>query len=85
MNASWMSRRLLISDLQPPVGTQPRQRPLDQPAVATQPPARVDALAGDAHLDPALRQRHAAPQDIIRLVVMQLPGPAPRPPVWATD
>jgi len=70
----------LTSDIQPPVGTQPRQRPLDHLAAAAQPPARVDALAVDAHLGPALRQRHSAPRDVIRLVGMQLLRPASREP-----
>lgn len=62
----------LIANRQPPKACQPGQRPLDDPAIAAQAFAALDALARDAYLDVALRQRPAATRDVIGLVGMDL-------------
>src|SRR5918995_155554 len=62
----------LIADREPPELPQPRQGPLDHPAMATQPLAGIHTLAGDADLDVALVQEAAAARDVVRLVSMQL-------------
>lgn len=75
----------LIADGQAPELTQPRQGPLDHPAVASQPLAAVDAFAGDPHLDPAPVQEAAAARDVVRLVGMQLDRALPRTSASALD
>ncbi len=65
-------RPAFIADRQSPVPVQPGQRPLDHPAVATQPLTRLDAFAGDPDLDVPPVQEATAARDIVGLVGMEL-------------
>lgn len=61
-----------ITNRQSPETPQPGQCSLDHPAIAAQLLAALDALAGNADLDGALRQRLSTARDVIGLVRMQL-------------
>ena len=75
----------LVADRQAPKARQPSQGALDHPAVSAQALAALDALAGDAHLDVALRERPATARDVIGLVGVQLGGPFARSSAWPFD
>ena len=74
-----------ITDRQTSKATQPGQRALDDPAIATQALAALDTLARDSHLDVPLVQRLAAARDVIGLVSIQLGWPFARSTPWAFD
>src|SRR4051812_28423032 len=65
----------LIAHAQATEVSEPGQGALDDPAVATQALAGVDALAGDAHPDVAFRQGLTAARDVIGLVGMEFVRP----------
>jgi hypothetical protein len=62
----------LVAHPQPAEVIEPGQGALDDPAMATQPLAGVDALARDAHLDVTRAQRGAAARRVIPLVGMPI-------------
>lgn len=66
--------RLYVPDRQPPVPGEPRQGPLDRPAVSAEPLGGVDAPARDPHRDPAPVQKPPAARDVVRLVGVKLGG-----------
>ena len=70
----------LVTDRQPAVLGQPRQGPLDDPPVAAEPLARVDAAAGDAAADPPPPEVAPTPWVVVALVGVQLARALSRPP-----
>lgn len=62
----------LVADRQPPKALQLRQRPLDAPVVAAEPPRRLDAHSGNAALDASLAPRRPAPLVVVALVGVAL-------------
>jgi hypothetical protein len=70
---------LLVTDPQPPIAVQPRQRSLHSPAMAAQPLAALDAAPGDPGNDPSFSQRLTAERMVVALVGVQLLRPAARP------
>jgi hypothetical protein len=74
----------LIAHLQPPEAAQPRQRALHHPAIAPQPLAGLDPLAGDTRRDASAATRPPIPGGVLRFVGMQLlwplAGPSPSAP-----
>ncbi len=81
-------RPALVADAQPAKAEQPRERPLDHPAVPTQPLGGVDPPASDPRGDAAGAQGTPQGRGVVRLVGVELgralPGP-PRPPARADD
>ena len=75
----------LVAHLQPPVASEPRQRPLDHPPMPTQPFAGLDATRGDARGYTPLSERLAAPGKVVAFVGMQLLRPLARAPARFTD
>ncbi len=65
-------RPSLVPDRQSPIPMEPRQGPLDHPAVPAQPLAGLDALARDPDRDPAAVQEPAAAGHVIGFVGMEL-------------
>src|SRR5215218_8222391 len=61
-----------VADRRPPELVQPGQGPFDDPAVAAQALAGIDALARDADPDPAAAQEAAAAGDVVGLVGVEL-------------
>jgi hypothetical protein len=61
----------LVADRQAPVGQQPGQRPLDLPAMATQPGAGLHPTAGDPRRDAPAAQQLPAARVVIALITMQ--------------
>jgi hypothetical protein len=74
-----------VTDRQPPIAVEPGQGALDHPAVATEPFAGVDTLAGDADADVAATQRLATAWVVIPLVGMQLGGALAAPSIGLPD
>ncbi len=68
----------LVADLQPPKTVQPRQSPLHNPTVPSQPLVRLDTAPGDAWGYAPLPQSLAAAGKVVGLVGMQLLGSLPR-------
>jgi hypothetical protein len=62
----------VVAHPQPPAPRQPRDRALRLPPVTPQPARRLDATAGDAHLDPPAGQVGAAAAMIVGLVGVAL-------------
>lgn len=56
-----------VADGQSPKAVEPGERAFDHPAMLTQSPTGVDALAGDATDDPTTAQGQATAGDIVRL------------------
>ena len=75
----------LVADVQPSEAMQPSEAALDDPAVAAQALARLDALARDARPDVALGQVVSVMTGLIRLIRMQLGRPAAGSPAWLSD
>lgn len=65
-------RSPFVADGQPTKAIEPGERPLDHPAMAPQPLARVDAAAGNSWADAALATGSAAPDEVIPFVRRQL-------------
>lgn len=70
----------LVAHPQPAEVIEPGQGALDDPAMATQPLAGVDALARDAHLDVTLAEGGAAARVVIPLVAVALVRALTPPP-----
>src|SRR5690242_10342595 len=68
-------RPAFVADGQPSIAIEPGERPLDDPAMADEPFARLDALAGDADLDVPLRERLPAARNVVCLVGVAFGGP----------
>src|SRR5690242_2432838 len=75
----------LVAHPQAAKGSEPGQGALDDPAVAPQAVAALDALAGDAHLDVALGQGGTTPRRVVALVGVPLVGTLTPPPVGLAD
>ncbi len=65
----------LIAHFQPPEAAQPGQPTLHDPAIAAQPLAGLEALAGDTRRDPALSTHPPIGRIIIGFIRMQFLGP----------
>src|SRR5688572_32465962 len=68
-----------------PVAVEPSQRTLHHPAMAAQPGAGVNALAGDADANVATAQRLAAAGDVVALIGVHLGGTLAPPPIGLLD
>jgi hypothetical protein len=80
------SARITIpANLQPPPTAQPRQRPLDLPAVTPQPRRRLDPTPRDPRGDPATTQVAAVVLAVVALVGMDPGWSDPPPPRWRAD
>ena len=64
---------------------EPGQGPFDHPAVPSQPLARVDPFARNAHLDVAAGQGSSAAPDVVGLVGMELGGSFAGSSPWSLD
>jgi hypothetical protein len=64
---------------QAPIAAQPRQRPFDPPAVATEPQRRLDPTPSDPRGDPTTPQPGTVGGTLVALVRIQLAGPAAPP------
>src|SRR4051812_45924589 len=62
----------LVADGEPAVAGEPGQGPLNDPAVATEPLAGVDAASGDPRDDPASAEIASAAREVVALVGVQL-------------
>jgi hypothetical protein len=69
----------LVADRQPTVGQQPGQRPLDLPAVMTQPGVGLHSTAGDPCGDASPPQQLAAARVVVALIAMELGRSPSRP------
>ena len=63
-----------VADGQAAIAVEPGQRALDDPAVAAEALAGIDALAGDAHPDVALAEGGSAAGDVVGLVGVAFGG-----------
>lgn len=72
-------RTPFMADQEAAVATDPCERPLYNPAVATQPLAALDPLPSDSAADSSTAQIPAAPSHVVRLVGMYLLGPLSGP------
>lgn len=75
----------LVANGKAAVLVEPGEAALDDPAMAAEPVARVDAAPGDAAGDAALGQRLTAARKVVPLVGVQLVGPAARHAVRLAD
>jgi len=75
----------LVADRETTKLVDPGHGALNHPAVATEPLTGLDALAGDADLDPASMQEPTTARDVIRFVRVQLRGTFAGPTTRALD
>ena len=75
----------LVANDQTPILMDPGDRPLDDPAIASQPFIRLDPLARDPDLDVPLAQEPSAAGDVVRLVGMDLGRPPSATAGWGAD
>lgn len=75
----------LVADREPPVLSEPRQRPLHHPPVPAQPLRALYPLPRYPALDAALPECGSAPGDVVPLIGVELVGTLPRPASRAFD
>jgi len=78
-------RQAFIADGESAETVEPREGPLDYPAVPAQLVTGLDPTAGDAAADPPLAQVRPTAWVVIALVRMQFGGPLPRSTPWPLD
>jgi hypothetical protein len=72
-----------VADAQPSVLVQPRDRPLDDPALAAKPGAVVALWPGDLRLDVTPAQLTASFARVVSAIAVEAARPAPRPATTA--
>ncbi len=64
----------LVANREPTELIEPGQRALDDPAMASESLARIDALPRDPDVDAASAEKAPTARDVIRLISMELVG-----------